>query len=233
MCFLKTHPSKPLIFPKYIANSERRLRRHWYNNESECFTFENGLESFQDASHASEKILRSSCGIETQTFLGTACTWKIHCLLVPTNGSDAELRVLHEAIIRAKQCRLLLTSLGFPVSAPTKVYDDDESDVHAIKTRRITPRLRHVNVLICFLHHEHGNGVYEAKQTPSKMHFANLGTKRETDPQLMRNTSLAMGHVHIQHLLQEQYDALTFIAPISCYQHFRRKKHLRVPNILY
>ena len=95
--------------------------------------------------------------------------------------------------------------------------------VNAVKTRRITPRLRHVDIPICFLHHEHENGFFEAKQVPSRIQFANMGTKPETGPQLMRNSSLAMGHVHIQHLPQEQFDALTSIAPISCYQHFRRK----------
>ena len=67
--------------------------------------------------------------MDTQKLLGTACAWKVHMLFLPTNSSDAELRILCKAILRVKQYRLLLTSLGAPMSAPTKGHEDNESVV--------------------------------------------------------------------------------------------------------
>ena len=94
MCYLKSHPNKPLMFPKQVTLSDRRLRIHWSVKKSAEFKFDNGLESFQDASHGSEKLLRSSYGMDMQTFLGTACTWKMSRLFIPTNSSNDELRIL-------------------------------------------------------------------------------------------------------------------------------------------
>lgn len=74
MCYLKTHMNKLLIFPKNASFSNRKIRLHWSSNESENFVFDSCLESFQDPNHASEKLLRSSYGIDVQTFLGTACS---------------------------------------------------------------------------------------------------------------------------------------------------------------
>lgn len=140
---------------------------------------------------------------------------------MPTNSSEAELRISYKAIIRVKQYRLLLTSLGVPTSA--KCYEDNESVVHTMTSHRITPRLRHVDIPTCFLHHEHGNKTFEVKQIPSRIQFANMGKKPESGPSLIRSSSIAMCHVHINDLSTEHYDTLCSIAPISCYKHFQRK----------
>ena len=51
MCYLQSHPNKPLIFLKNRKISERVLRAHWSANKSDHFTFENSLETFQDAGY--------------------------------------------------------------------------------------------------------------------------------------------------------------------------------------
>ena len=120
ICYLQSHPNKPLMLTKQTTSSNRTLCIHLSANKSEEFMVENALESFQDASHGTKKVLRSSYVMEIQTFLGTACAWKVHRLFLPTNSSDAELRVLHKAILRVEQHRLLWTSIGVPTSKPTK-----------------------------------------------------------------------------------------------------------------
>jgi len=87
-------------------------------------------------------------------------------------------------------------------------------------SHQITPRLRHVDLPICYLHHEQSNGLFEVRKILSRIQFANLGTKSESGPSLLRSSSIAMGHIHIKNLPQEQYDALTSLGPISCYKHF-------------
>ena len=114
-----------------------------------------------------------------QTFLGTSCAWKVHRLFLPTNNSDAELRILHKSILRAKHCFLLITSLGVSTSKPTKAYEVNESVVHLVQRRRITPRLRYADIPICYLHHEYVNGLFVTKSIPSRIQFVNMGSKTE------------------------------------------------------
>ena len=121
------------MFPKQFASSDRKLRMHWSATKLEEFDFDNGLESFLDASHGTEKSLRSSHGIDMQTFLGTICSFKFYLLFLPTNSSDAELQILHKAMLRVKQYHLLLTSFGIPNSKPTKACEENESMVHSIQ----------------------------------------------------------------------------------------------------
>ena len=80
-----------------------------------------------------------------------------------------------------------------------------------------------MDIPICYLRHEHGNGLFEDTSVPSRIQFANMGTKSESGPHLMQSSSIAMGRNHIRKLPQEQYDQLASIAPLSCYTHFRRE----------
>ena len=191
-----------MIFPKYNVSSHRVLRIHWSANNSEEFIFDNGLESFQDASHGTDKVLRSSYGIDKQTFMDTECVCKVHHLFLPTNNSDAELRALHKDVLRGKQHRLILTSIRIPTSKPTKVYEYNEAVVYSVLSHRITPRLRNVDIFICYLRHEHGNSLHEAKLVPSRVKFSSVGTRPECGLYLMRSSSIGMDHVHLSQLPQ-------------------------------
>ena len=111
MCYLQSRPKKSLMFPKNPKTSERVLRVHWSTNKSEYFTFENLFEAFQDAGHGSEKLLRSSHGMNMHMFMGMVCTWKIYRFFIPINSSDAEMKTLFKSVVRLKTHRLLLTSL--------------------------------------------------------------------------------------------------------------------------
>lgn len=223
ICYLHTHPNKPLMFPKKPKQKERVVRVHWSANKIEDFTFQNDLEAFQDAGHGSEKLLRSSYGMDMHTFMGTVCAWKIYRFMVPINSSDAEMRVLFKSVVRVKTFRLFLISLGCPPTSPTRVYEDNEAVVTSVNSHRITPRLRHIDIPLCYMHNEQSKGVFEVFQVGTRIQMANMGTKPETGPALMRNSSLCMGHVHLKDLPEDQYRILSEPHPISCYGYFRRE----------
>ena len=89
-----------------------------------------------------------------------------------------------------KQCRLLIVSLSIPTSKPTKACEDNESVVYKNKSHRVTPRLRHVCILICYSYHEHGNVLFETQPVSSRIQFTNMGTKPELGPLLIRSSSI-------------------------------------------
>ena len=120
--------------------------------------------------------------------------------------------------------RLLLTSLGVPTSNPTKCYEDNESVTHTVPSHRIAPRLRHARMSVFFLHHEHGNKTFEAKQVLPRVNFISMGTKPELGSSLTRSSSIAMSYLHVNALSKEYHNSLCSIAPISCCKNFQRKK---------
>ena len=154
-------------------------------------------------------------------FMGTACAWKMHRFFVPINSSDVEMKTLFKSVVRLKTCRLLLTSLEFVATSPTKVYEDNEAVVTSVNSHRITPRLRHIDIPLCCMHNEQAKGVFEVVQIGTRIQMANMGTKLEIGPALLRNSLTCMGHVHLQDLPEDQHDALIDPHPISCYNHCR------------
>ena len=222
---MHTHPNKPLIFPKNPSSTERTLWTHWSSNASEEFIFENTLESFQDARHGSEKLQRSSYGMDMHTFMGTVCAWTIFRFRIPINSSDAELRTLFKSVVRLKTFRLFLTSIGFTATSPTKVYEDNEAVESSVTSNRIIPRLRHIDVPLCYLHEEQAKGSFTVVHHLTRIQFANMGTKPESGPALLRNSSLCMGHVHLKDLPLEHYNELCKPTPISCYKYFQRENN--------
>ena len=89
--------------------------------------------------------MRASYGMCMHMFMGTVCAWKTCRFFVPINRSDAEMKTLFKSVVRLKTHRLLLTSLGFVPTTPTKVYEDNEAVVTSVNSYRITPRLRHID----------------------------------------------------------------------------------------
>ena len=70
-------------------------------------------------------------------------------------------------------------------------------------------------------------GSFEVLKYPSRVQFANMGTKPESGLALLRNSSLRMGHVHIQDLQEEHYNELCKPAPISCYKYYQRDNNTK------
>ena len=87
--------------------------------------------------------------MDAQTFLGIAYAWKANRVFLPANSSGAKIRILHEAVLRVKECLSLLTSFRIPTSKPTKVHEDSESAACSTQLHRIAPRLWQVNIVAC------------------------------------------------------------------------------------
>ena len=142
---------------------------------------------------------------------------------MPANSTDAEIRVLHKSTQRAKQLRLLFTSIGFTAPKPVKVHEDNKAIVNTMKSNRITPYLRHVDLPLCYLHYEHRKGTFKPILILSKMQIANIGTKPESGPSLMRLPSIAIECAHTCNLSEDHLKELGKRCIISCYEHFKQK----------
>ena len=91
-------------------------------------------------------------------------------LFVPINSSDAEMKMLFKSVARVKTFGLLLTSIGFLPTKPTRVYEDNEAVTSSVTTHRITRRSRHIDIPLCFMHDQQAKRVFEVIKVGSESH---------------------------------------------------------------
>ena len=79
------------------------------------------------------------------------------------------MRLVCKALVRARQLRLLMASLCFIPTKPTKVCEDCAVVVKSITDNKITLMLRHTELPLACLYHEHAKEVFQAVQTLSRI----------------------------------------------------------------
>ena len=87
-----------------------------------------------------------------------------------------------------------MTSLDFIPTKPNKVYEDNSLVVTSITANKSAIRLRHIHLLLAYLHYEYTTEVFQAVQTPSRIQIASMGSNPESGTSLMRSDHIVMGH---------------------------------------
>ena len=132
------------------------------------------------------------------------------------------MRLIYKSRVRVRQCRFLVTYLGFLPTKPIKIYEDNAAVVTSFKSNKITPKIRNVDLPLAYFHYECTKEVFEAVQTPSRIQINNMGTETKSAPSLVRSASIEMGHAHIQCLSNEHHAELIKPAPLGCYKYYSR-----------
>ena len=97
--------------------------------------------------------------------------------------------------------------MGCPLSDPSPLYCDNCA-VHAIiESERMTPRCRHFDIPIAFLH-AHKGSVYEATLITTDKMLADMGTKPNTPTLLKRFKYWTTGERFLPGRDHEHYDLL-------------------------
>ena len=123
-------------------------------------------------------------------------------------------------MIRVWKFRFLVTSLGFLPEKTERVNEDNAAVVTSITANKITPRLRHIDLVLSSLFQEHTKEGFQAVQTLSRIQISNMGTKPESRQSIMRSASITMSHTHIQAISVEHCAELIKPSLISLYKHY-------------
>ena len=150
-------------------------------------------------------------------------SWKVHKFAVPIHSTDAEARACFEGVKRTIKFRKFLEHLGQVQSSPTPTYIDNEPVINLIKANRITSRLRHIDIPLCFMHNECRKETFGPHYCKSQALLSDFLTKSLTGNLLLRQSSWNMGHCHIQFLTNEHLKLLTSRAPISSLKEYLQK----------
>lgn len=80
-------------------------------------------------------------------------------------------------------------AMGFPVGSPTPHYEDNEAVTNLVKAHSITPRLKHIDLPLYLLYHEHKLETYTVQKLGSRFIIPNYMTNPHSGPSLMRLSS--------------------------------------------
>ena len=112
--------------------------------------------------------------------LGVVIQMKVKKTISPmTHTTDAELKANFEGCRNLIPIRSLFEYMGCPLSSPSKLYCDNRAVYSIIETERMTPRCRHFDIPIAFLH-AHKGSIYEPELVPTDRMLADIGTKPNT-----------------------------------------------------
>ena len=87
------------------------------------------------------------------------------------------MRTVHELAVKWKTFCLFHASLGFALTVPAKVCEDNEAVVSTFETRRITLRLRHIVAPLHCTNDKHSKGAFDILAAPSRMQIHSVSVK--------------------------------------------------------
>ena len=90
--------------------------------------------------------------------------------------TDSETKAAFSGIRRLQPVRRLLESMGFPCDKPTPAYMDNAALEAIINSERLTPRSRHLDIPIAFMH-EQKNRSFVPRLIRTYYMLADIGTK--------------------------------------------------------
>ena len=91
-------------------------------------------------------------------------------------------------------------AIGFLIEQPTHHYENNEAATNFVKDHRITPRLKHIDLLLCLLHYENNFGTFEVTKLASRFMLPDYLRKPKSGPSLLRLSSWAHGHYYLSSL---------------------------------
>lgn len=130
-----------------------------------------------------------------------------------THTTDSELKANFEGVRHLIPIRALFDYMGCPLTDPSVSFADNRAVSSIIESERMTPRCRHFDIPIAFLH-EHKGKVYENRLITTDKMLADMGTKPNTPAILKRFKYWGTGerflppahHMHYKLLQMEFYE---------------------------
>ena len=77
------------------------------------------------------------------------------------HSNGAELRAIQTGVKETIVCRHLMQSMGFIQHGPTLTFEDNQATIQQVIKDHLTPQVRHLDVLITWLHGHYNNKVFK------------------------------------------------------------------------
>ena len=195
MRYLAGDVLRPLFFPAKDLDGTSRLIATLTPSKEDSLDISNSVNLFTDAEYARCISTRHTYICSVITLLGVAIHHKVKkCNTIFTNTTDAEVKAAYDGTKRLKPIVSILEQMGFRLSKPTPIHIDNAATVAIIAAERMTPRCRHLDIPIAFLHQSKENDEIVEKQVSTHMQLADIGTKQTVPVVFKRAKYWLCGH---------------------------------------
>ena len=171
---------RPLTYPKRRFDSKDSVT--WYSspNDKKELEVSSSPTLFFDAEFAKDIASRHSYFCNIITVFNVAVLFKIKkSSSIMLHTTDSELKGGSSGVRQLLPVRQLFSFNGHPLPQPSTAFTDNAA-VHAIiESNRMTPRCKHIDVPIAFLHQE-SNQSFKIKLIRTMVMLADMGTKGNT-----------------------------------------------------
>ena len=168
---------RPLIYPRQPFNGSTTVS--WYATPDTKYevTVPNLPSIFADAELARCIATRRTYYCVIITVFNVFILMKIKkTSTIAHHTTDAEMKASYDGVRHILPVRQLFAFSGLPLKDPSKMYTDNAA-VHAIiDSKRMTPRCRHLDIPIAFLHQEKDRS-YQLDLCRTLVMLADMGTK--------------------------------------------------------
>lgn len=176
--YLAKDPLRPLTFRKG-SHLQGNVTLSYIStpDESTTITIPQHLSLFTDAEFARSLSDRRTWYCSVIMLCGVAIQMKVKkTTTVMTHTTDAELHGAFDGVRKLLPLRRMLEFMGYPAPLPTPLYIDNAAVDAVIDSNRLTPRCRHLDIPIAYLHQEKERS-YEQFLIRTQQMLADFGTK--------------------------------------------------------
>ena len=111
--------------------------------------------------------------------------------------------------------RNFLQHLGLPEQDPTTIFEDNQGTTDIVNAGRLTPRVKHIDIPLCFLHEHHQKGAFVIQQCSTHLMLADGLNKALAGPTIKRHASIYVGKRFYPKENTVHLQALTRLVPLS------------------
>ena len=171
---------RPLVYPKRSFQGKDTISWYAAPTQKHELTVTNTPALFFDAEFARDIATRRSYFCNVITIFNVAVMFKVKkTSSIMLHTTDSEMKGGSSGVRQLQPIRQLFSFNGLPLQSPTPAYTDN-SAVHAIvESGRMTPRCRHIDIPIAYLHQEHMKS-FQLSLIRTMVMLADLGTKSNT-----------------------------------------------------
>ena len=180
---MASHPHKPIFYPSNFYDGSNTTRLTWIGNQFENHTTQHYLECHQYADHVRVINRRHSVLGIIHNLLGVAVWCKVQIQpAIASDSTDWEIRCMYKAVRKNKVIRRYMRDLSLYTGAISVHWEDNTNCISVVEAKRVTPRVKHIDIPVCFLQEQFDNGIFISKYEKSSVRPEYMCTKPCSGP---------------------------------------------------
>ena len=155
-----------------------------------------GLTGYADADWGTDRLTRRSTSGWCFTLNGGLLSWRSRLQRsVALSTCEAEYIALCDAVKEAVYFRHLLSDLGFPISEPTPIFEDNSACISTTSTHFTTERTKHIETRYHYTRAKILDSTVSILKIPTSDQLADIFTKILPGPAFYSGIARLLGNV--------------------------------------